>query len=65
MNRRGIPSVAAVEFLAEAFLHNLPALTGVRIGFEVLQAFIEDFTVPIRNRNRLRRRCDSVPQCCR
>ena len=42
MNRRGIPSGAAVELLAEAFLHNVPAVTGVRIGFEVLQALVED-----------------------
>ena len=46
--------MAAVELLAEAFLNNLPAVAGVRIGFEVLQALVEDFAVPVRNRNRLR-----------
>ena len=33
-------SVAAIELSAEAFLDNLPAVTGVRIGFEVLQALV-------------------------
>ncbi len=55
-------SVAAVEFCAEAFLNNLPAVTGVRIGFEILQALVEDFAVPIGNRNGLGSGGDSVPQ---
>ena len=55
-------SAAAVELLAEAFLNNLPALTGVRIGFEVLQALVENLAVPFGNRNGLRSGGDSVPQ---
>jgi hypothetical protein len=55
-------SVAAVELLPEAFLHNLPAVTGGRIGFEVLQALVEDPTVPFGNGNRRRRGRYSVPQ---
>jgi hypothetical protein len=38
--------VAAVDFLAEAFLNILPVVTSVWVGFEVLQALVEDFAVP-------------------
>jgi hypothetical protein len=55
-------SVAAVELLAEPFLNNIPAVAGTGIGFEIFDALVEDFAVPIRNRNRLRCRRDPVPQ---
>src|SRR6187401_2365926 len=55
-------SVVAVELLSEAFLHNLPAVTDGRIGFEVLQTLVQDFAVPIGNGNRLRSGRYSVPQ---
>src|SRR5690348_14771853 len=62
MNRRGIESATIIELPAESFLNNLPAVAGVWIGLQVLQAFIEDFVVPIGNGNRLGRGCDMVPQ---
>jgi len=55
-------SVAAVELLAEPFLNNIPAVAGTGIGFEIFEALVKDFAVPIRNRNRLRCGRDAVPQ---
>jgi hypothetical protein len=54
--------VAAVELFAEPFLNNVPGVAGTGIGFEIFQALLEDFAMPIGNRNRLGSRCDSVPQ---
>jgi hypothetical protein len=55
-------SVAVVEFLAEAILDSLPVIAGVGIGFEIPQPLVDDFSMPVRYRNRLGRRRDSVPQ---
>ena len=55
-------SGTAIELLAETFLNSLPAVTSLWVGLEVFQALVKDFTVPIRNRNRLRSCSDSVPQ---
>jgi hypothetical protein len=41
-------SVVTSRPFLEAFAHNLPAFTGNRIGFEVLQALVEDFAMPAR-----------------
>ena len=50
------------NLLAKAFLNSLPDVTSISVGFQLFQAFVEDFTVPIRNRNRVGAGCDSIPQ---
>jgi hypothetical protein len=55
-------SVVAIELLAEPFLNDLPGVTRVGIGLEILQALVDDFVVPVWNRDGLRTRGDSVPQ---
>ena len=55
-------SVTSIGLLAEAFLNSFPAVTSIWVGFEVLQAVVDDLAVPIGNRNRLRARGDSVPE---
>ena len=55
-------SVAAVKFLAESFLDDIPTVAHVRIGFEILQSLVDDLAVPIRHGDRLGRGRDSVPE---
>ncbi len=63
MNRRAMGIlVAALEPLAAAFLNSLPALAGVRVGFVVFHAFVDDLAVPIWNRDGLAAGCDPVSQ---
>ena len=51
-----------VELLPEAFLDDVPVVAGVRIDVELPYALVDDLAVPARNRDRLRRCRDSVPQ---
>ena len=61
-NRRDIRFSDGYRSSCEAFVNSLPAVTSIRVGFEVLQALPDDFPVPVRNRNRLRAGGDSLPE---
>jgi hypothetical protein len=40
----------AVDLLAQTFLNSLPGVTRIWVRFQISQAFVENFPVPIRNR---------------
>jgi hypothetical protein len=47
---------------SKSFVNNVSGVTGVGIGFKFLRPLVDDFAVLVRDRNRLRRGRDSVPQ---
>ena len=61
-SKRIIGGLQRSDLLAEPFLNDLPAVAGFRIGLQVVQSLVENFTVPIGNRESSRSRCDAVPQ---
>lgn len=55
----GLPGI--LELLAKARLNRFPTVTSVRGDVELLQPLVEDFMVPVGNRNRCRTGCKSIP----
>ena len=58
LNRLTLP----VQPSSKTLLHDLPAVAGIRVGFQVAQAFRDHLSVPLWDRKRLRNRRDSIPQ---
>ena len=51
LDRRVSRLLTLPQLVAKPPSHGIPALAGVRIGFAVLQAFVEDLAVPFRDVN--------------
>jgi hypothetical protein len=54
--------LALAEVIAKSVPHDLSALAGVGVGFELLEAFVQDLLVPVRYGDLIRCRSDAFPQ---
>jgi hypothetical protein len=54
--------LARAQLVAESIPHDVAALAGVGVRFEVLETFVQHLSVPVRYRNLMGRGNDAFPQ---